>query len=223
MKKSEPLGIVIIGAGGHASVAAEIIAAQSTLDNQYQLLGFLDDDPKLANTLVHGKPVLGASKDLDKFPHDGVFIAIGDNQIRRRVFKDFILKGENVISLIHPQTVIASDVVLGQGVLIAPGAVLNPGTQVGNNVIINTSATVDHHNTIDDHVHIGPGAHLGGNVSVGEGALVGIGVVVVPQCSIGAWSIVGGGAVVKDPVEERVLVVGVPAKAIKTIELEDIS
>lgn len=223
MKKVEPLGILIIGAGGHATVAAEIITAQSALGNQYQLLGFLDDDPALTNILVHGKPVLGSSKDLDQIPHGGVFIAIGDNQTRRRVFQECVLKGENVISLIHPKTIMASDLVLGRGVMIAPGAVVNPGTRVGNNVIINTGATVDHHNTIGNHAHIGPGAHLGGDVSVGEGALVGIGAVVVPQCSIGSWSIVGGGAVVKESVEERVLVVGVPAKAVRKIEIEDIS
>jgi len=223
MGKAEPLGIVIIGAGGHASVAAEIITARSTLENRYELLGFLDDDPKMIGTQVHGKPVLGSTKDLDQIPHGGIFIAIGDNQARRRVFQECILNGENVISLIHPESITASDVIMGSGVMIAPGVVVNPGSTIGTNVIINTSASVDHHNAIADHVHIAPGVHLGGDVSIGEGTLVGIGAVVVPQCTIGAWSIIGAGAVVREPINDHILAAGVPAKAIKSLEIGDVS
>jgi len=71
---------------------------------------------------------------------------------------------------------------------------------------------VDHHNTVGDHVHIAPGAHLGGEVTVEEGAMVGIGAVILPGVKVGAWSVVGAGAVVLKDVPREVKVVGVPAR-----------
>ena len=53
-------------------------------------------------------------------------------------------------------------------------------------------------------------------VVVGEGALVGIGANVIPERTIGAWSVVGAGATVIEDVPERATVVGVPARVVKS-------
>ncbi len=65
---------------------------------------------------------------------------------------------------------------------------------------------------VADHAHIAPGAHLGGDVRIGEGAFVGIGATVMPQRSIGAWSIVGAGALVHRDIPDRATAIGVPAR-----------
>ena len=94
-------------------------------------------------------------------------------------------------------------------------AAINTGSIIGPNVIVNTGATIDHHTRIDAHAHIAPGVHLGGAVIVEEGALLGIGSSVIPNCTIGAWSTVGAGAVVLDDVPPHTTVVGVPAKPLQ--------
>ncbi len=82
------------------------------------------------------------------------------------------------------------DVVLGEGSVVFANAVINTGSIIGPNVIVNTGATIDHHARIGAHVHIAPGVHLGGTVTCGRGgAFLGIGSSVIPNRTIGAWSV----------------------------------
>jgi sugar O-acyltransferase (sialic acid O-acetyltransferase NeuD family) len=211
--------VLILGAGGHAQVVADILLrAQQTGASAYPI-GFLDDNPALIGTTIMGLPVLGTIAQLDKIEHDAVIVAIGDNRTRARLFELVRARGENIANAIHPTAVLTTDVHLGHGVMICAGVVVNTGTVIGDNVILNTGCTVDHHNHIGNHAHIAPGVHLGGNVTIGEGALVGIGAVVIPQRTIGAWSVIGAGSVVTKDIPAYVTAVGVPARVIKYNEV----
>jgi sugar O-acyltransferase (sialic acid O-acetyltransferase NeuD family) len=118
---------------------------------------------------------------------EGTFIAIGDNEARKKEAEN--AKGDFFPVLVHPSAVI-SDLNIGEGSIIMAGAVLQPRVKIGRHCIVNSGATVDHHCIIGDFVHIGPGAHLCGNVTVGEGALIGVGVGIAPGAVIPAWSLV---------------------------------
>lgn len=52
--------VLILGAGR----AGEMLARDMCRDKEYQLVGFLDDDPRLKNARLHGLPVFGAINDL---------------------------------------------------------------------------------------------------------------------------------------------------------------
>ena len=209
------LRVLIIGAGGHAQVVADILFQAQKHGAEVDVVGYLDDNPALHGRELLGRPVWGGIDMLDRVPHDGVIVAIGDNATRARLFAWLKQREERLINAIHPAATIAPHVQLGEGVMIAAGVVVNTGTIIGHNVILNTGCTVDHHNRIEDHVHIAPGAHLGGDVSIGEGTLVGLGALVLPQRQIGAWTVVGAGAVVTRSLPSRVVAVGVPARIIK--------
>jgi len=74
---------------------------------------------------------------------------------------------------------------------------------------------VDHECEIGAFVHLAPGVALAGRVRVGEGAFLGIGARVIPGRGIGAWAVVGAGAVVLDDVPDGVTVAGVPARPLR--------
>lgn len=207
--------VVIIGAGGHAQVVADILLRMYEASNDIRPIGYLDDDPLLLGKRFLDLPVLGKIAQLNQVDHDAVIVAIGDNAIRQRIFEMLNQKGERVVTAQHPRAVIAPDVHIEPGSMICAGVVINVGCIVGANVILNTGCTVDHHCRIEDHAHIAPGAHLGGEVVVGEGALVGIGAIVIPRCHIGEYSVIGAGAVVTKSVPPGLTVVGVPAKPIQ--------
>ena len=203
------LKILIIGAGGHAQVVADIIRLDP---KNYRAIGFIDVHIELHGKMIQGIPVLGSSELISETLHDGLVVAIGNNQTRANVFSKLVTQGENLINAIHPSAVIANDVSLGQGVVICAGVTVNPGAVIHNNVILNTHCSVDHHNEINDHVHIAPGCVLGGDVSVGEGTLIGIGATVMPQKKIGSWSKIGAGAVVTKDIPDQATAVGIPAE-----------
>jgi len=181
--------VLIIGAGGHAQIVADILLQALKEGSSYKPVGFLDDDATLLEKNFLNLPVLGKIAQLNQIDHDSVIIAIGDNRDRAYLFDSILAENEKIINAIHPSALIASDVRFGQGVMICAGVVINTGTVIGDNVILNSGCTIDHHNQIGSHAHIAPGVHLGGNVTIGEGTLVGIGACVIPGCTIGEWSV----------------------------------
>ena len=207
--------VLILGAGGHAQVVADILLRAYEAGVSCRPIGFLDDDSALVGTEVMGLPVLGTIAQLDDFDHDAVIVAIGDNRTRARIFESVRARGERIVNAIHPAAVLAPDVRLGQGMMICAGVVVNPGTVIGDNVILNTGCTVDHHNRIGNHAHIAPGVHLGGNVIIGEGTLVGIGATVIPQRTVGEWSVIAAGSVVTKDIPAHATAAGAPARVIQ--------
>jgi sugar O-acyltransferase (sialic acid O-acetyltransferase NeuD family) len=188
--------VVIIGAGGHAQVVADILWRMRDAGLDVAPVAYLDDNAALHGQTFLDVPVVGAVERLGQIEHEAVIVAIGHGRIRQQLFTTLQQQGEQLIIARHPTAVIAPDVHIGSGTMICANVVVNTGAVIGQNVILNTACTIDHHNQIGDHAHIAPGVHLGGDVWVGEGALVGIGATVLPQCRIGRWATVGGGAVI---------------------------
>jgi sugar O-acyltransferase (sialic acid O-acetyltransferase NeuD family) len=215
------LRVLILGAGGHAQVVADILMRACEAGAKFQPIGFLDDNPSLTGMAIRGLPVLGTIAQLDEFDHEAIIVAIGDNRTRAHIFETLQARGEQIANAIHPAAVLAPDVCLGKGVMICAGVVVNTGTIIGDNVILNTSCTVDHHNYIGNHAHIAPGVHLGGDVTIGEGTVIGIGATVVPQRTVGAWSVVGAGSVVTRDIPAYSTAVGVPARVIKRYQPDE--
>lgn len=210
--------VVIIGAGGHGQVVADLLLRAWARGAMLQPIGYVDDNPVLWEKFPLELPVFGPLTQLVSVAHDAVIIAIGDNRSRARLFQQMQGQNERIVNAIHPSAVVAPDVRLGQGVMICAGTVINTGTTIGDDVILNTSCSVDHHSVIRDHAHLAPGVHLGGGVCVEEGALLGVSAASVPGRTIGRWSVVGAGAVVTHDIPAYATVVGVPARVIKIRE-----
>lgn len=201
-------GVLILGAGGHAKVVADILRAQDV-----HVLGYLDDEASLHGQERLGLPILGPIDAYKDFNSDGLIIGIGSNSARCAIAKRLGGVPRSLwINAIHPQAVITPLSQIGVGVVVAAGAVINPDTAIGDHVIINTGATVDHDCIIGRCVHIGPGVHLAGNVQIDDECFVGIGAVVIPGCHIGAKTVVGAGTVVISDIPAGVTAKGVPAR-----------
>lgn len=214
VKKGNAIRVIILGAGGHAKVIADILLNPILKNKGFNFIGFMDDNPVLFNKFILDKPVLGSLEDLKNVPHDAVVIGIGDNGDRCHLFDLLSSRGEKFATIIHPSAVIAPDVKIGVGTVVFAGVVINTGADIKDNVILNTGCTVDHDCIVESHSHICPGAHLGGNVRVEKGAWIGIGSTVLHSINIGEWATVGGGATVINDILSNTTVVGIPAKAL---------
>lgn len=209
--------VLILGAGGHAQVVADILLRMRDAGAPVVPVGYLDDNAQLVGRAFLGLPVLGKVAEVPTVDHDALVVAIGHNETREHIFTALLARNERFVVARHPSAIVAPDVQIGPGAMICAGAVVNPGSAIGANVILNTGCTVDHHNTIGDHAHIAPGVHLGGDVRIGQGTLVGIGATVIPQRTVGDWSIVAAGSVVTKDIGDGVLASGFRARAIRKL------
>jgi acetyltransferase EpsM len=204
--------IVIWGASGHAMVVADIIR----LGGKYEVIGFIDNiNPHRRGTEFCGAQILGGEEQLQRLQESGIhriILGFGNCGARLRLSESVKSKGFQIISAVHPQAIIASDVTIGSGTVVMGGAVINSGSLIGENVIINTASSVDHECDIRDGAHISPGVHLAGKVTIGRGTWVGIGACVVDHVSIGNGSLIGAGAVVIKNIPDNVIAYGNPAK-----------
>lgn len=207
--------VIVVGAGGHGQVVGDIILRMADVGIDISLVGFVDDAPSAVGQLRLCRPVLGPVNHLASIEHDALLIAVGSNEVRRRLAAELDRNGEQYATAIHPKAVLAPDVVVEAGAIVCAGVIVNTGTSIGAHAIVNTGATVDHHNQLGAFVHIAPGVHLGGDVSVGAGTLIGIGSTVLPQRSIGEWSVIGGGSVVTRNLPANVTALGIPARVRK--------
>lgn len=186
--------LVIIGAGGHGKVIADI-----ALKNGYTDIVFVDDNSKGE---CMSFPIVGTTSDVEKL-NDGnteFVIGIGNNAVRKAFAEKFDL---NWATLIHPSAQIAVNVSIGKGTVVMAGAVINVCASIGVHCIINTCAVVEHDNVIGDYVHISPGVKLSGTVSVGRATWIGTGASVINNISICDDVIIGVGSVVVRDVDKK--------------------
>ena len=165
--------ILILGAGGHGKVLADLIDQIA----DWEAVGFLDDDPAKHRTRVLDIPVLGPTISLaataEKAGATAVALGFGDNQVREEYFARALAAGLAVPNLTHPSAVVSRHAELGRGVVILAGAIVNPGAVIEDNVCLNTRAAVDHDCRVGAHALILPSAVLTGNVRIGRFATVG--------------------------------------------------
>ena len=197
----------VIGAGGHAKVIVALAEAAG-----YHIAGIYDDSPTASPQLL-GHRITRGLVNVPDVPDTWAFLAMGGNALRQQLADRFT--SVRWATLIHPAAWVAPDASVGAGSVIMAGCVVQPGAQIGQHVIVNTLASVDHDCTLGNYVHIAPGCRLAGNVQLAQGVFAGVGAMFTPSASVGAWSIVGAGALVNVTLPANITAVGVPAKTIK--------
>ena len=210
MNATPALPLLIIGAGGHASVIIDAVRQQG----RYTVVGVVDDRIRSASVLQC--PVLGGRDVLDnlELPRRAV-VAIGSPQIRQEWHERLVALGFQLPYVVHPSAIVGAEVELGAGTVLLPGAIVNARAEIGRGVIINTGASIDHDCRVDDFVHVAPGAHLAGGVRVGARSHIGIGASVIQNIEIGADAMIGAGAAVIRNVPSNCMAVGVPARIVR--------
>jgi len=124
----------------------------------------------------------------------------------------------NPASLVDETSTVPSSATVGHGAYVNAGVVVGALARIGCFANINRAASIGHHTVVGEFVHVGPGVTLAGEITIGAGAFIGAGAVVLPRVTIGDGAIVGAGAVVTKDVSPFSVVLGSPARELKTVE-----
>lgn len=212
---NEPMPIVIYGAGGHGRETEWLINALIAAGAPWQLRGFLSDDPQQHGATVGVRPVLGNASVLSAQPGTiAVALGIGSSNARRAVTERIRPWVRAFPTLIHPSVPTPQRVRLGEGVQVHAGSILTTDIDVGDFVILNRHVDISHDCRVGAWATFAPGVTLAGGVIVDEGADLGARSTCIPGVRVGAWSVIGAGAVVTRDVPSGITAVGVPARAL---------
>lgn len=141
----------IFGTGAHARKAGHCALRAGEL-----VVAFIDENPAAVSPLA-GVPVLAADVWAAATAGDGLFVAIGRADVRRRLMDAAAARGWHLPPLVHPTASVAADAVLGEGVLVAAGAVVESGARIGRGAIVDIGVIVDHDTVVADFCHLRPG------------------------------------------------------------------
>lgn len=210
--------IVVIGSGGFSKQVIEIIERINLINQEYTLLGIIDDNKSLVGTEVLGYEVIGDTdyiKLLSQRKKIHGVIAIADGEVRKEITRK--LDGVQWESVIHPSAVISDYTKIGEGNIVCAGVIINPEFQMGNHSHINIGSTIGHNVSIIDYVTVMPGSRISGNVTLKSNSMVGTGSTIIQGLIIEENVVLGAGAVVTKNTEPNNLYVGVPAKKKKPL------
>lgn len=194
--------LFIVGAGGFGREAVWTVERINNASQQplWRVVGFADDDPARATGNFEGYPLLGScEKASHDYPGASVFIAIGDNAIRERIYRQ--LRGHDFPAFIDPSAQVSPTTEFRHGTFIAPEAVVSVGTEIGKFVIINARAGVGHDSVVGDFSNIAPGVSLSGHTTIEDHVFMGTNSCTAPGMTVGKGATVACGTPVMKNVE----------------------
>lgn len=216
--------LILVGAGGFARETAEVVKAINDERPTWDLLGFVDDNADLLDTMVDGLPVLGPTHALGSLPAAALVACTGHPAnyfSRKQIVRRLALPSCHYATLVHPTAVVPSSAAIAPGTVLLANTVLTASVRLGSHVAVMPGVVLTHDVGVGDFATFGAGARLAGRVQVGEGAYIGSGALVREDVSIGAWALIGMGAVVTEDVPVAEVWVGVPARRLRAVDVPE--
>jgi acetyltransferase EpsM len=211
--------IIILGAGGNANVIKSTIADVNQVSNQYEILGYLDDQVSPNNnSQIKGKITKTNVEKFKKY-RDVFFlwslstIKLGDNILKKH--KILNIEKKKFLTITHPTAVVSKYAKIGLGVTIHPFVNVGPDVIIMNNVHIFSQSLIGHNTFLDNFSYVASNSTIGASVKVNEGGYLGMNSTIRERVTIGKWSIVGMGSVVIKDTQNYSVVAGNPASYLK--------
>jgi acetyltransferase EpsM len=203
--------VVIVGAGRQGRNIVEILEGAEAPG---PVAGFLDDT-KAVGEKIFSHPVLNgfaAIRD-PRFVLDHAWIvAIGDNLIRRDLYRTLVDSDATIVSAIHPTACISRGAILGRGLFIGPLSSIGADSKIGDWSVLEAHVRVGVDVRIGEAAFLGPGAITTGGSSVGAHSFLGAGTIINNNTSVGADCTVGANSVVTRDLPDGTSAYGSPAR-----------
>ena len=209
---------VVLGTGGHCRVILSMLATGRRHDVMSIIdLGSPRPGERIMGTLVIPNPdsltALCGRDDVD------VFLAIGNNDMRKHWWEKVKTLGLSMPNLVSPHALVNDSVILGESNVICAHAFIGPQAELGDNNLINTAAIVEHEVSVGHHCHLAPSATIAGRSSLDNSCFVGVGATIVDGVSVASRTVIGAGAtLIRSVKQPGGVYIGVPAKRKETVQ-----
>lgn len=190
--------------------------ASSSID-EWDLV-FVDDNPPAPT--VNGHRVLTYADWLaEEGEEHRISLAIANSKIREQLADRCETDGVRFFEVRACNVVELDNVEIGQGAILCPFVTLTSNVRIGRHFHANLYSYVEHDCRIGDFVTFAPGVKCNGNITIEDHAYIGAGAIIkqgVPErpLLIGRGAVIGMGAVVTKDVPPGSVVAGNPARAL---------
>ena len=212
--------ILIVGAGGFGREvlqwARDAWPAQAGL-----IAGFLSADADRLHASGCNLPILADPTVYIPQPGDGLVLAIGIIEIRRRVAESLASRGGEFLTLIHPTAIVAPTAMIGAGSIVCPYSILSDSANIGRCVLLNYHASLGHDASAGDHAVLSPYASLGGHAHIAEDVFMGLHASVGPGKRVGARSKISANSCALCDVPADSIIFGVPGRMGRKVTLHN--
>lgn len=138
-------------------------------------------------------------------------ICTGDPAIRHKIYRELVGLSLTLARIVHPMAYIAPSAVIEAGAIVYPGVFVGPFVHLGANVVLHAQVAVHHDAWLDASVVLSPGALLCGHTKCSTAAFLGTGASILPNVTLGAYSKLSAGSVLRRSVGDGFLMHGNPA------------
>ncbi len=177
-----PEKIHLVGGGTLSRFVIDIVEQQSNLE----ILGIYDDSLDKGE-VINGISVKGKTSELNPDRDEGVVVAIGSPEARKKIIEGYLAKGFLMPAIIAPTAIISSHAEIKDACIIGPLCTVLSGSVIGKGTCILSHVNINHDVSISDFFLIGASCALANGVSLGEGAHLSIGQTIPLETTIRAW------------------------------------
>ncbi|NDY74608.1 acetyltransferase [Desulfobacter hydrogenophilus] len=207
--------IILLGAGGAGKAILQILLDINKITNQWDIVGFLDDDIALHGKKILGFPVHDSLDWLHGKKDVSLVLIFGIPSTRKKVYDRIHAWGNfDFPAIIHPTAIIPDLSQVACGTVIYPQVVSDPDSKIGSFSLINKHSSIGHDSLINDFCVISPNSSIGGFAKIGTCCFVGMNVAIIQGITICKNVTIGAGASVVKDIDSEGTFVGVPARKI---------
>ncbi len=183
--------LIIYGVGEFA----EYVGYAFSNDSNFLVSGFCVEKSYLskANNIVFDKEFLEFDILEKNYPPEEfcLFIAVGNDIIRERIFQQAKKKGYSLVSYVASRSITWPDLTIGENVFISEDTAIQPFVEIGDNSIL-IGAKIGHHSIIGANVLLSL-TFIGANCKIGNNSFLGLNSAIKPNVTVGNFNIIGMG------------------------------